>query len=122
MAKIFAGRIPPARLANTTYITARQSFPMAAHIKSMSFLPMDWKSLITYPLSFLVKVMLPAASTTAAATATSFDHSQDTDHSHSQATTSFHHNYSHSYRLRPQLQPSYWQLQAKPSHQLQPQP
>jgi hypothetical protein len=49
MAKIFAGRIPPARLANTTYITARQSFPMAAHIKSMPFLPMDWKSLITYP-------------------------------------------------------------------------
>jgi len=82
---------------------------MAAPIESMPFLPMDGKSLIAYPPSVLVKVMLsaakpPAVSTTA--TATSFDNSKATssfDRSHSQATVCFNHNYSRQFR--PQLQP-----------------
>jgi hypothetical protein len=106
-------RLLPSRLAHTTYVPATHSFPMTAHIiKSKPFLH-GRESFDHLPL--LVKVILPAASTTAtaklpavstAAMATSFDHSQVTssfDRSHNQATSSFDHNYSH--QLRPQLQP-----------------
>jgi hypothetical protein len=88
---------------------------MAAPIQSMPFLPLDGKSLITYPPSVLVKVILSVDSTAVAAkppavltaaTATSFDNSKAAssfDFCHSQATVGFNHNYSR--QVRPQLQP-----------------
>jgi len=67
----------------------------APFIASKPFLPMKGKALISYPPSFLVTGILPAASTAATAKPPTF--------STAAMATSFDHNYIH--QLRPQPQP-----------------
>jgi hypothetical protein len=97
---------------------------MATPIQSMPFLPLDGKSLITYPPSVLVKVILsvdssrqqfrlqpqpPALTTVRLPVALTIVTAKPLSALITTTAASFDRSCSHSYQLR--LQPSYQQIQ-----------